>query len=720
MIDRLTVDKILDATDIVDVVSDFVSLRRRGANWVGLCPFHNDRRPSFYVSRTKQICKCFSCGKGGSAVNFLMEHEQFSYVEALRYLAKKYGIEIHERELTDEERAQQTERESMMLINEWAMQFFEDQMHNTQDGREIGLSYFTERGINQESIRKFHLGYSPDHRSALYDSAIKKGFNRNLLFQTGLCIDDKHGGGYDRFRGRVMFPVLNVAGKVVAFGGRTLKNDPAKYVNSPESTIYNKRKELYGLFQAKRAISKTGKCFIVEGYFDVISMHQAGFENVIASSGTALTDDHIQKIHRFTENVTELFDGDAAGIHAALRGVDMLLKQGLNIKVLVLPNPEDPDSFARKHSSSQVQAYIDEHEEDFMRFKTTTLLKDCGDDPIKRSEAISDIVRSIAVIPDPITRSVYAKECSEHFGIGEDVILGEISKAIGRNKEQEWKRQEREHERQVASEQPQSVVPAQQELTPQPTVAQATTPGNFLEPYERDLIRYIVKYGMCKLCTMPDQDGNNYDVMVIEFCYLELSDSMKFTVSAYGKVYQKALKCIDTFYADFKKFNDEIEQERKDGYKKILAELQFDAIGSVEDLSTKEDERKAKLNLDLANKVQSFRQQYLEKRLCNDQDDDVRRVSCNFASDSYPLSKIHSQYMKLPTEFDQLTQRVPLAISTWKLKLVEKQIKDLNVKLKEADGEEDKTIELLKQIAQLNQQHTALANETGRSAVNRL
>ena len=347
MIDHNTVQQILDTADIVDVVGDFVSLKKRGTNWIGLCPFHNDRRPSFYVSRAKGICKCFACGEGGSAVNFIMKHEQLSYPEALRYLARKYHIEIQEKELTDEEKQAQSEREAMLMLNEWACDYFEKQLHETQSGQDIGLSYFRERGFNDATIKEFRLGYSSEGYDDLYKAAVSQGFNPQLLFDVGLCIPDERGGGRDRFRGRVMFPIMNIAGKVIAFGGRTLKKDKniAKYVNSPESTIYSKRDVIYGLYQAKREISKQDKCFIVEGYADVISMHQAGFKNVIASSGTALTEGHIHAIRRFTSNVTEMFDGDAAGIKAAIRGVDMLLKEGLNIKVLPLPPEDDPDSF---------------------------------------------------------------------------------------------------------------------------------------------------------------------------------------------------------------------------------------------------------------------------------------------------------------------------------------------------------------------------------------
>ena len=363
MIDKATVAQILDAADIVEVVSDFVSLKRRGANYVGLCPFHNEKTPSFSVSKAKGICHCFSCGKGGSPVNFIMEHEQMSYTEALKYLANKYHIEVHERELTDKEREEQSERESMLIINEAANKHFEDNLMNTADGKEIGLTYFAERGFSMATIKKFRLGYSLDNRTDLYSTLTRQGYNPKFLIETGLCVDDKRGGGFDRFKGRAMFPVMNVAGKIIAFGGRTLKNEPAKYINSPESVIYKKSNELYGLYQAKQSIVKHNKCFLVEGYADVISMHQSGFDNAVASSGTSLTEGQIRLIHRFTDNVTVLYDGDAAGIKASLRSIDLLLAEGLNIKVLLLPDGHDTDSFARSHSTSEIQAYIDAYKE---------------------------------------------------------------------------------------------------------------------------------------------------------------------------------------------------------------------------------------------------------------------------------------------------------------------------------------------------------------------
>ncbi|MDY6301694.1 MAG: DNA primase, partial [Bacteroidales bacterium] len=407
MIDHNTVQQILDTADIVDVVSDFVALKRRGANWVGLCPFHNDRRPSFWVSQSKGLCKCFACGEGGSAVHFIMKHEQLSYPEALRYLARKYHIDIQEKELTDEEKQAQSEREAMLMLNEWACSYFEQQLHDTQAGRDIGLSYFRGRGFNDATIKEFRLGYSSEGFNDFYQAAIAQGFNPKLLFDVGLCIPDDR-GGRDRFRGRVMFPIMNTAGKIIAFGGRTLRKDKdiAKYVNSPESIIYSKRDVIYGLYQAKREISKQDKCFIVEGYADVISMHQAGFKNVIASSGTALTEGHIHLISRYTKTVTEMFDGDAAGVKAAIRGVDMLLKEGLNIKVLPLPPEDDPDTFVRAHSYVEVEDYIKQNEIDFINFKSSIVLKDAQNDPIKRTAAITDVVKSIAIIPDEIARMV--------------------------------------------------------------------------------------------------------------------------------------------------------------------------------------------------------------------------------------------------------------------------------------------------------------------------
>ena len=438
MIDRATVDKIIGAAQIVDVVGEFVTLRKSGVNYKGLCPFHDDRNPSFMVSPAKNICHCFVCGKGGTPAGFLMEHEQITYPEALRWLARKYNIEVVEKELTDEERQEQNERESMFIVNEWARDWFHQTLKNDPDGIAIGKQYFRSRGIRDDIIEKFQLGYAPQRRDALYQAATAKGYKREFLVKTGLCIENER-GAYDRYSGRAIFPWLNVSGKVVAFGGRVLdartKGVAQKYVNSPDSDIFHKERELYGLFQAKKAIVKEDRVFMVEGYTDVTSMHQAGIENVVANSGTALSVYQIKLLRRFTQNVTLLYDGDEAGIHAAMRGTDMLLSEGMNIKVLLLPDGDDPDSFARKHSTEELKRYIDEHQQDFIAFKTHLTVEGVGD-PVKRSEAISGIVKSISVIPDVILRSTYLGELASRLGLKEQTLLNSMNEFIHKEKEQ--------------------------------------------------------------------------------------------------------------------------------------------------------------------------------------------------------------------------------------------------------------------------------------------
>lgn len=696
MIDKATVDLILDSADIVDVVSDFVTLKRRGVNYVGLCPFHNDRTPSFYVSKAKGICKCFSCGQGGSAVNFIMLHEQLSYQEALRYLANKYHIEIKEREQTDEEKAAQSAREAMLMLNEWACTFFEDQLHNTTAGQEIGLSYFNDRGFSTEIIKRFRLGYSPEDRSALYKAAVAKGFNRQLLFDTGLCIDDNRGGGYDRYRGRVIFPILNIAGKIVAFGGRTLRNDPAKYVNSPESIIYNKSNELYGLYQARREVSKQDKCFIVEGYADVISMHQSGFENVIATSGTALTDGHIHKIHRFTENITEMFDGDAAGIKAALKGIDKLLAQGMNIKVLLLPDDDDPDSYSRKHSASEIQDYIDNNEEDFIKFKSRILLKDTDRDPIKRSKAIEDVVKSIAVIPSEVTRAIYAKECSDMFGIGEDVVLRDIKKSILQSREEAAKQRERdrireERQRDGITEQP----PADVEAPPAPPASVDQQPQrpavtkSPLYPQEEEMMKYVVKYGMCNICTTYQDENNEPQTQlttVVEYLNTELNiDNISFTTPAFKLIFEAVLTCVERFNVELDAFNSNAVEDGKAQYQNLVKDL--DPIGYTSEQLQKEEEKlQASVNADVAKKVNEFRTNYLERILCSHPNDEIRQTSSNLVSEPYTLSKIHTEYATITTEFDRLQSLVPQALLNWKNAIVSQQIKELQLQIQRADS----------------------------------
>lgn len=692
MIDRETVDKILDAVDIVDVVSDFVHLRRRGANYIGLCPFHNEKTPSFSVSRSKGICKCFSCGKGGSAVNFIMEHEQMSYYEALKYLAKKYHIEVKERELTDKEKQEQSERENMLVVNEFAMKQFEDNMYNTDEGRNIGLGYFYERGFNDSIIKKFHLGYSMDNSTALYDAIKKHGFNPKYAVETGLCMHNER-GYYDRFKGRVMFPVLNIAGKVIAFGGRTLKKDDrAKYVNSPESIIYKKSNELYGLFQAKRGIVNKDKCFLVEGYTDVLSMHQAGIENVVASSGTSLTEGQIRMIHRFTDNITVLYDGDAAGIKASLRGIDMLLAEGLNVKVLLLPDGDDPDSFAKKHSATEFQDYIAAHETDFIRFKTTILLEGLEDDPIKRAAAISDIVKSISVIPSNITRAVYTKECSDKFGIEEKVLVAEVAKAIRKAKDA---KEQRKPEPQEETTGPAETAP---EATTAPVPQEKQNPAEkLLKPFEREVARYIAKYGMCDFCDAYDITGENRKMSVIEYISTELgNDNMSFSVPAYQAIFEKAT----TLTAEY----DNERQKKEEEFTALRRQLETEGIErirtTVDNIDSIQREEKAlqeRIDSQINAEKMLFQSSFLEKKLCSDESDTVRNTAIELVSDKYQLSKVHTKFSNIETEADRLNELIPTAILSWKDAILAFNIRKIQEQIKEAAkaGDLQKMQELL-------------------------
>ena len=483
MIDRLTIERIKEAADIVDVVSEFVSLKRSGSNYKGLCPFHNDRTPSFYVSPTRGTCHCFTCGEGGDSVGFLMKHEQLSYPEALRWLANRYGIEIEEKQLSDDERKKQTEREGMFIANNWAAEYYTDILHNDVDGRAVGMQYFRQRGFRDDIINKFRLGFSPADRYAMPRKAKEKGYNLDYLEQTGLCYKDNKGELVDRFSGRAMFPWIGVSGNVVAFGGRVLdqrtKGVNQKYVNSPDSVIYHKDHELYGIYQAKKAIGKEDSVFMVEGYTDVISMHQCGIENVVANSGTALSVHQIHLLHRFTSNIVLLYDGDDAGIHAALRGTDMLLAEGMNIKVLLLPDGDDPDSFARKHTADDFRKYVEEHQTDFIEFKTRVLLQGVSD-PIKRSEAINSIVKSVSMITDPIVRATYIKDCSSRLGINEQTLLTTMNNFIRAYRDEQRKDKERSDRALQRGEQVQS--PQQPTSTTQQPSPTAQSPYDEIPP----------------------------------------------------------------------------------------------------------------------------------------------------------------------------------------------------------------------------------------------
>lgn len=531
MIDRLTVEKIKDAANIVDVVSEFVSLRRSGANYKGLCPFHNERTPSFFVSPSRGICHCFSCGRGGTPINFIMEHEQMTYVEALRWLARKYNIEIKERELTDKERQEQSERDSMFIVNEWAADYFKQILLESEGGNSIGLQYFRSRGFRDDIISKFHLGYDVQDRHQLAREAQAKGYQLDFLLKTGICYKNDRSEYIDRYAGRVIFPWLSVSGKIVGFGGRLLdsrtKGVAQKYVNSPDSEIYHKDQLLYGIYQAKKAISREDRVYMVEGYTDVISMHQCGIENVVANSGTALSVHQIRMLHRFTSNITLLYDGDAAGIHAALRGTDMILAEGMNIKVLVLPDGDDPDSFARKHSSADFKQYIEDHQVDFIQFKTNLMLNGVTD-PAKRSEAINSIVQSIAVVPNQILRDTYIHDCAQRLNIAESTLINTMNKFIREAQDRMNKTPNAE------AQQPNSASATTQKYINNPSIPKVETM----------LMQVIIRHGDFIIYRdIEDEEGNLINLTVAEWINYSLSaENLRFSVDIYNRVLNETLE----------------------------------------------------------------------------------------------------------------------------------------------------------------------------------
>ena len=549
MIDKPTIARIMDSTKIEEVVSEFVTLKKRGINYIGLCPFHNDSHPSFSVSPTRGICHCFTCGKGGNAINFLMELEQMTYPDALRWLAKKYNIEIQEREMTNEEKQRESERESMYIVNDWAAKYFQDILQNDVDGRAIGMQYFRSRGFRDDIIRKFQLGFALPQRTALFDEAVKKGYNPKYLTATGLCfkVDKDEAGNrsgqdqyLDRFSGRAIFPWTSVSGKIVAFGGRVLdsrtKGVNQKYVNSPDSEIYHKERELYGLYQAKKAIAKEDCVYMVEGYTDVISMHQCGIENVVANSGTALSIHQIRLLHRFTSNIVLLYDGDAAGVHAALRGTDMLLEEEMNVKVLLLPDGNDPDSFARNHTAEDFRKYIEDHQVDFIQFKTDISLRGVTD-PVKRSQAINSIVESISKIKNQITRASYITDCAHRLGVNEAIIVNALNNFV-RNGMSEQVKAER---RAAGLREPVAG-------TPQPGLQQAmrgTSPLDKLLEVEDLLVKLIIHYGD-KIITVKDVDENEVQLPVAQYISLDMGgDGFKFHKDLYNQILQEALDHLD-------------------------------------------------------------------------------------------------------------------------------------------------------------------------------
>ena len=678
MIDRATIDRIQDAAQIVDVVSDFVTLKKRGVNYLGLCPFHDDRTPSFSVSPTKNICKCFACGEGGNPTHFIMKHEQLTYYEALKYLAKKYNIEVRERELTDEEKVLESERESMFIINDYARNYFQKTLHTNPEGKSIGLSYFRERGFRDDIIKKFELGYALEQRNAFSSEALRLGYKQELLIKTGLVAGGENNSSlYDRFRGRVIFPVHTLSGKVVAFGGRILKSSDrlAKYVNSPESEIYSKSRELYGLYYAKRAIVKEDRCFMVEGYTDVLSMHQAGIENVVSSSGTALTSGQIRLIRRFTHNMTVLYDGDDAGISAALRGIDLLLEEGLNVKVVLLPKGEDPDSFARKQNAESFNKFIEENEVDFIRFKAQLLLNETKDDPVKRAGLISNIVESIALIPDGIKRSVYVKDSAKLLDINEKLLIREVNKI----RLKKYDQSKRLVQRRTSKSSDRGTQPAPETSSKKEPIIAVSRKKTRIEHIERQTARYIVRYGMTMIFQRYETkklkgEPNEVEVLVeegstvIEFIHFDLErDNIKLTNKLYAQIFEEAYReSVDKNFQPARYFTSHA-------------------------------------------------------------DENISKLATEMVSDRYQLSKIHAKALgedhddenSILLEENSLEMSIPRITTELKNAYVMKQISHVMKKIKEADekGDFESTLRLLQEKKKLEAIKKLLAKMLGEQVI---
>ena len=642
MIDRATVEKIMEAANIVDVVSEFVTLRKSGANYKGLCPFHEEKTPSFHVSPARGICHCFGCGKGGNAVSFIMEHEQMTYPEALRWLAAKYHIEIHERELSDEEKKEQSERESMFIVNEWASGYFEDILHNNVDGVAVGMQYFRSREFRDDIIKKFRLGFDLNNRSALASTAVSKGYNPDYLVKTGLCYKTERGDLIDRFAGRVIFPWVGISGKTVGFGGRLLdsrtKGVNQKYVNSPDSEIYHKDRELYGIYQAKKAIAKEDRVYMVEGYTDVISMHQCGIENVVANSGTALSTHQIHMLHRFTSNITLLYDGDEAGIHAAMRGTDMLLSEGMNLKVLLLPDGDDPDSFARKHTASDFRKYIEDHQTDFIQFKTSLML-DGQTDPLKRSEAINSVVKSISLVSNQILRDTYIHDCSVKLGINETTLINTMNKFI---------RSGREDKPALLRDESLSDAAQKQEMV--------SITAKQVSGVEQMLIGAVIRHGEEVIYdNVESEDGSVVSLNVAQYIDYNLGvDGLSFSNPLYARILSEAVAHSgDKGFVAEQYFihHDDIEIS-KIATSLSIDELQFMAKESTDDepksekeLQIEEEDRITHLRNQVEHLLNDFRMDYLDKRLRQLQTDIT--ASVNNADRMRELMKEYQEVHKL-------------------------------------------------------------------------
>lgn len=700
MIDQSTIDRVLDAAQIVDVVSDFVTLKKRGVNYIGLCPFHDERTPSFSVSPSKGICKCFSCGKGGNAVHFIMEHEQLSYHSAIRWLAKKYHIEIKERELSEEEKTAQNLRESLLVVNQYASQYFQDILHTHSEGQNIGLSYFRSRGFRDDIIKKFQLGYSLNKPADLAQTAQKKGYQADFLLKTGLCYQKEDGTLHDRFWGRVIFPVHSVSGNVVAFGGRVLntatKHVQMKYVNSPESELYHKSKELYGIYFAKQSIVKQDRCFLVEGYTDVISMHQSGIENVVASSGTALTHDQIRLIHRFTNHITLLYDGDPAGIKASLRGIDMLLEEGMSVKICLLPDGEDPDSFARKHNATDFQAYINTHEVDFITFKTNLLLEEAGKDPMKRASLIGSIVKSIAVIPDQIVRSVYIKECGKLLEVEEKLLVQSVSEEIKKTKSEKEREEQRQKERASRQNTALASAPQDSSFPAIDTSSIPPLPETELPPAEPMAAEESLSAPMPSHYTSPEE------------MYATLAVRRGDRVSAFYSI-EKELIRIVVRYGERIVVDEEIDGERQvyNVVDYIAGSLAMDDLSFYVPLFSR--------MLEEAMQVAGNPDFVAEKFFLSHIDAEISRVAATMVSDNYMLSRLSTEQYKYKTDDMRLPELLDRLMTDFKLLYVKLELKEKTNALKEPSLQADteRMFQLMKEIKDLQEAYNSLARRAG-------
>ena len=643
MIDHATIERIKDAANIVEVVSEFVTLRKSGSNYKGLCPFHDEKTPSFYVSPVRGTCHCFGCGKGGNPVGFIMEHEQMTYPEALRWLARKYHIEIKERELSDDEKREQSERESMFIVNEWAASYFQHLMHDTADGVAIGMQYFRSRGFRDDIVSKFQLGFDGTDRRALAQEALRKGYKEDFLLKTGICYKNDRGELIDRYAGRVIFPWIGISGKVVGFGGRLLdsrtKGVNQKYVNSPDSEIYHKDRELYGIYQAKKAIAKEDRVYMVEGYTDVISMHQCGIENVVANSGTALSVHQIHILHRFTSNITLLYDGDAAGIHAALRGTDMLLSEGMNLKVLLLPDGDDPDSFARKHSAEDFRKYIEEHQTDFIEFKTDLLLRN-ERDPLKRSEAINSVVRSISFVTNPILRDTYLHDCSVRMGINEATLINTLNNFIRSNREETASSLNNSQSMQTATQ------------NSKLKIQNSPSPLQQASKVEQMLVELVVRNGDTIIYNnVETEDGTTVNLNVAQYIAYNLGvDGLKFANPLNSRILDEAVNhagdenfCAEQFFLH----HSDIEISRiatdlcMDKYQLLDEQkaARADEEKNADELRAEEENRIEALRQQTEHLLNDFRMDYLEQRLR-----DLKRDISLAVNDPERLQQLMEEY----------------------------------------------------------------------------